>query len=88
MEGKREGSVFKKKGPNIKGANHLPELLLKLMSIESAMPCSHLILCRLAVTPETHEVFWYWENPKVRLCSSLFFPSLGIYGFHSLKHIS
>ena len=66
----------------------ISQSLLKLMSIESVMPSSHLILCLLAVTPETHEVFWCWENPKVPLCSSLFFPSIGIYGFHNLKHIS
>ena len=50
----------------------ISQRLLKLMCIESVMPSNHLILCRLAVTLETHEEFWYWENPKVPLCFSLF----------------
>ena len=46
--------------------HHNPCSILKLMSIESVMPCNHLILCRpLLLPPSIFPIIWVFSNESV-----------------------
>ena len=55
-----------------------PWSLLKLMSIESVMPCNHLILCPLLLLPSIFPSIWIFSNESV-LC--IRWPKYGSFSF-------